>query len=662
MLRRTLMLAFACALVAQPAAAAEYFVNPSGNDSAAGTAQAPWRSVAKVNAANLAPGDVVRFAGGAVFSAMLAPKTSGTPAAPIVFSTYGTGRAVLDGATGNGFAGIAITGRSSLVFEHLVIRRWTNDGQGVYLSGARSVRFSDVVVEDSAEGFHQSPGAPSAGVSIDKSRISRIDGGNGSGVGINVTTGSSDWRVTDTVLENVADSCVIDQGADSVYDRVTATDCGFGGLTYGTHGLYLKGPRQTLRDSTVRGAYTNCVSVRFQDATVIGNTVSACPIGIAWFEYATAAGTVTIVRNRISDVQTGIYVDDSPTQSFRISQNTIVGGRRSGATTEGIVSNDAARLAITNNIVTGRVHKVLDVSGTATSAYTQRGNDLHGPAGADFVWNGKVVASGAAVAAFSGQGAGERGVDPRLRSTNPAAADFRLAEDSPVRDAGVRNPAGLTVEPGCDGAANHYCGSAPEPGAIELGTDAAPGGTTGGGTGTGVVTRSADPVDTFADPVTNVTASAKRTTATISWRAPKSGDAAAYIVTAAGVAPTTSKTPRATVRNLRAGRTYTFRVTTVDRAGNRSAAAAVRVRIVPALRASQVRPRIVSRTKTSILIRIPKAVQRGTLRISGRVIPVRKGLVRVKQLAAHTNYVLRLAVPRDGGRTPMTVSVAARTR
>ena len=657
MLRRTLMLAFTCALVAQPAAAAEYFVSPSGNDTAAGTLQAPWRTVAKVNAASLAPGDVVRFAGGAVFSAMLAPKTSGTAAAPIVFGTYGTGRAVLDGAGGNGFAGIAVNGRSSLVFEHLAIRRWTADGQGVYLSGARSVRFSDVTVEDSSEGFHQSPGAPSTDVAITGSRISRIAGGGGSGVGINVTSGSSGWQVTDTVIEHVADSCVIDQGANSVYDGVTATDCGFGGITYGTHGLYLKGPRQTLRNSTVRGAYTNCVSVRFQDATVSGNTLSSCPIGIAWFEYATAAGIVTIVRNRISDVQTGIYVDSSPTQSFRVSHNTIVGGRRNGATTEGIVANDAARLAVTNNIVTGALHKVLDVDGTAASAYTQRGNVLHGAAGASYVWNGKVVKSAAALATLSGQGAGDRDIDARLGSIDPAATDFRLAEDSPARDTGVRDPAGLTVEPGCDGAANHYCGSAPEPGAIELAGDGI------GSTSTpdnGVVTRKADPAAIVVDPPVSVVASVRGLTATITWRAPKSG-AAAYIVSGAGVATTTVKTPRAVIGKLRAGSTYTVRVTTVDRAGNRSAAASIRVRVAPALRASQVRPRIVSRTRTSILIRIPKAVHRGTLRVAGRTITVHKGLVRVKRLAAHTRYVVRLAVPR-AGQTPMTVSVSARTR
>jgi hypothetical protein len=648
MLRRTLMLAFALVLVAQPAWAHEYFVSPSGSDAAAGTQQAPWKSVAKVNAASLAPGDVVRFAGGATWNAMLAPAASGTTAAPIVFSTYGAGRAVLDGAGATGYAGIAVTNRSSLVFEHLAVRRWTGDSQGVYLVGAHSVRFTDVVVEDSSEGFHQSPSAPSTGVTIETSRISRIAGAAGSGVGINVTTGSSGYHVTDTVLEHVADSCVIDQGADSLYERITATDCGFGGITYGTHGLYLKGPRQTLRDSTVSGAYTNCISVRFQDAAITGNTVSNCPIGIAWFDSSTAGGTITLLRNRVSDTGTGIYIDSAPTQSFRISHNTIVGGRRSGTTTEGIVSNNALRLAITNNIVTGGIRKVLDISGTGATTYTQRGNALYAPS-ATYAWNGRFVSSDAALAGLSGQGASDSTVDPHLVSTSPAAPDFQLAAASPGRAAGGADPAGLAVSFGCDGATNHYCGAAPEPGAIELGTAASR-----------VVTHGGDPVDQIADPPANIAASVRGSTATLTWSAPAAGDVGSFLVTANGVTPRAVTTSRIVVRGLHAGRTYTFRVATIDRKGNRSAAVAVRIRVVAPLKASQIRPRVVSATRTSIVVRIPKAVGRGTLRIAGRVIHVRAGLVRIRHLAAGRRYTIRISVAQ-AGRTPARARVAART-
>ncbi len=651
MFRRALMSAFASAcalsLFAGSAWARDYYVAPTGSDSAAGTEQAPWRTVARVNSAALAPGDVVRFAGGGVWHAMLAPAASGTAAAPITFGTYGSGRAVLDGAGASGFAGIAVNGRSWLAFEHLDVRAWS-DGQGAYLAGARSVRFSDVVVEDSAEGFHQSPSAPSTAISIERSRVSRIGAPDGSGVGINVTTGSAGWHVSDTVLEHVADSCVIDQGADSLYERVTATDCGFGGLTYGTHGFYLKGPRQTVKDSTVRHAYTNCISVRFQDAVVEGNTVADCPIGIAWFEYATAPGTVSLLRNRISDAGTGIYIDYSPSQSFRISQNTVVGGRRDGTRTDALVSNDASALAITNNVAVGRLRKVLDVAGTAAGAYTQRGNALYAP-GAQYAWNGRFVSTATAYASLRGQRSADLLVDPRLVSTSASGPDFHLSAGSPARDTGVRDPAGLALTTGCDGAAEHYCGAAPEPGALELTT------TVGR-----VQPNPATPAATAPGAPAGIAATLHGTAATLTWRAP-AGGAASYLVTAAGTADQDVTATRVTVPNLHLGRTYTFAVRTTAVDGSHSAAVTVVVKVPAALRPGAVRPRLVSASRHSLVVRIPRAVQRGTLRVAGRVLRVHAGVVRIRHLRAGRRYVLRVAVRQaDGSR--VTAAVAARTR
>src|SRR3954453_19637536 len=97
MFRRALMSAVASAgavsLFAGSAGARNYYVVPTGSDSAAGTQQAPWRTVSRVNSASLAPGDVVRFAGGGVWHAMLAPTVSGTAEAPITFGTYVSGPA-----------------------------------------------------------------------------------------------------------------------------------------------------------------------------------------------------------------------------------------------------------------------------------------------------------------------------------------------------------------------------------------------------------------------------------------------------------------------------------------------------------------------------------------------------------------------------------------
>ena len=648
MLRRALMFACALVLVSQPAWAREYFVAPGGSDTAAGTQQAPWRSVARVNSATLVPGDIVRFAGGGVWNAMLAPRASGTAGAPVVFSTYGSGRAVLDGTGASGYAGVAVTGRSSLVFEHLTLRGWKAGNQAVYLAGAVAVRFDDVSIEDSAEGFHQSPSAPSTGVTISHSHVAQIDGGAGSGVGINVTSGSAGWHVSDTVIEHVADSCVIDQGADSLYERVTAADCGFGGLTYGTHGFYLKGPRQTLRDSSIRHAFTNCISVRFQDATIVGNTVSDCPIGIAWFEDATAPGTVTIVRNRVSDAGTGIYVDSSPTQSFSISQNTIIGGRRSGAKTDAIVSKDASRVAITNNVVAGALRKLLDVAGTPAGAYVERGNALYAP-GAVYAWNDSYASTAVAFAGLRGQASADLTVDPKLTSTRPSTPDFRLSTTSPVRDAGVRDPAGLALSPGCDGASAHYCGAAPEPGAIELpSTTARP-------------RSSPIPVAPVVPAPAGATASVRGTTAILAWKQP-AGSAVSFVIAAAGLRTQVVATTRAGRHRSGLGRRYTFRLQAVDQArpllgGRRRSRAHRRAadrRAGSGRRSSRARG-----TPSSSGSRASsRAVRSGS---PAGCCTFAHGLVRIKALGSGRRYRLRLAVPVPGQR-PVAATVSARTR
>ena len=74
-----------------------YYVDSAGgNDSNSGTTQqAPWKTVAKVNAATLLAGDSVLFKRGGVWTESLAPTASGTAGSPIAFDAYGAGPAPL---------------------------------------------------------------------------------------------------------------------------------------------------------------------------------------------------------------------------------------------------------------------------------------------------------------------------------------------------------------------------------------------------------------------------------------------------------------------------------------------------------------------------------------------------------------------------------------
>jgi parallel beta helix pectate lyase-like protein len=78
----------------EPAAAARqlYVDSVGGSDSNPGTsADAPWHTVARVNATPLRPGDAIYFKRGGVWREMLQPQSGGAPLNPITFSSYGSG-------------------------------------------------------------------------------------------------------------------------------------------------------------------------------------------------------------------------------------------------------------------------------------------------------------------------------------------------------------------------------------------------------------------------------------------------------------------------------------------------------------------------------------------------------------------------------------------
>lgn len=76
-----------------PALAAIYFVDATkGNDSNSGLSEnAPWKTISKVNNTSFAPGDIILFKRGEIWRENLNPRSSGSPANPILFDAYGSG-------------------------------------------------------------------------------------------------------------------------------------------------------------------------------------------------------------------------------------------------------------------------------------------------------------------------------------------------------------------------------------------------------------------------------------------------------------------------------------------------------------------------------------------------------------------------------------------
>jgi parallel beta-helix repeat protein len=75
-----------------PACATTYYVANAGSDSNAGTtSNAPWQTIARVNATSFSPGDSILFKRGDVWREQLLPASSGSPTRQITFSAYGEG-------------------------------------------------------------------------------------------------------------------------------------------------------------------------------------------------------------------------------------------------------------------------------------------------------------------------------------------------------------------------------------------------------------------------------------------------------------------------------------------------------------------------------------------------------------------------------------------
>jgi hypothetical protein len=272
-----------------------YYVSPSGADTNSGTSlTSPWRTIARVNSASLAPGDGVLFLGGATFSdTHLMPRSSGTSGSPIVFGSYGTGEAVIA-------KGVWFASKSWLTFDNLAV-----NADGISSS---------------------SSGTGATNVTIQNSTISRT---SGTGI-IAPQAGDRNWTIAGNTIDGTGDSGIILLGDGHRISGNTILNTGLNTqLGWETHGIYLKSSNSQVRFNTIRRFAWDAVSVRFPNSVVERNTMSEGRIGIAWFQNDGTAGTSYWRDNVISQTtDASIYVSprDSagPTlESFVITGNTM---------------------------------------------------------------------------------------------------------------------------------------------------------------------------------------------------------------------------------------------------------------------------------------------------------------------------------------------------
>jgi hypothetical protein len=114
--------------------AAGYYVSPSGNDINSGAStETAWRTLDKVNAIDLNPGDSVLLEGGYDYSGnlLLTSEDAGTSEHPAVVGSYGRGRARIKAGDGSG---VTVRNAGGVVVENLIVMGndyKTNVGSGI---------------------------------------------------------------------------------------------------------------------------------------------------------------------------------------------------------------------------------------------------------------------------------------------------------------------------------------------------------------------------------------------------------------------------------------------------------------------------------------------------------------------------------------------------
>lgn len=169
--------------------ASTYYVSSTGNDDNNGrTIGNAWKTISKVNKFSFQPGDVVLFQAGATFAGTIDKPygAGGTNGNPIIFNSYGGGKATISSGTGEG---IYIGSDGNVTIKNLVIK-----GAGYMATSMWKNGINFYMEEGDASDMKN--------ITIDNVDVSGY-GGNG----ILISTGSSEFgyskvRVTNSLVHD----------------------------------------------------------------------------------------------------------------------------------------------------------------------------------------------------------------------------------------------------------------------------------------------------------------------------------------------------------------------------------------------------------------------------------------------------------------------------
>lgn len=442
------------ALLPLTSAAAVYHVSSSGGDDAhAGTPEAPWKTIARVNAAALAPGDQILFKRGDTFkdAQLEVPSSGSSDDARITFGAYGTGdKPVLDGS---GLARSAHCVRSK---------------------GKNWITIQDLRLQ----------GAPASGIRVNQGGhilIQRCEVTNVGNGGI-YFVGSADDAVHDVVVQDCvvydlagrSDGIVVHDGANAtqqcgsnfIFRRNRSTGCkeqGFD-LTSGSNILLEHNATSGNNQGGMTIGHTaHDVTVRYHrsENEPAHNTAATIMISVpnVTVEYSTFIGS-TAFNKAVVLIQSGI---DGQPEDIVLRNNVFIWNSSIDGDLFRLQRNYTRKPALTiqrltmkNNIWASRTGRRGTMNFVEDRTPDQPGfaldhNLYHEPGGAPWQVSGKDYTFAEYQKAF-GQDASSREGDPLF--VDPAGGDFHLATaKSAACDAGEniglpRDLAGVAVPQG----------------------------------------------------------------------------------------------------------------------------------------------------------------------------------------------------------------------
>lgn len=218
------------ATVATPSVvgAPDFFVSATGDDGDDGTtAGTAWQTIGKVNAQTFNPGDIIAFNGGDTFNdATLTPGQSGIADNPITFTSYGTGKAILDGADARNCVNL---NNDFLKVANMQLRDCGNGGGAamIELNGADNCEIVNCTI-----GPQTLLTGGGRGIQVDNSNGLLVDTCSIDVVAIsciNITNGSANGTVKDTFIGDNGENTGPFQGEGIGFQN----SCGSGWLLTG---------------------------------------------------------------------------------------------------------------------------------------------------------------------------------------------------------------------------------------------------------------------------------------------------------------------------------------------------------------------------------------------------------------------------------------------